>query len=81
MGAQGDFIDEFDCSDQRLIFRLVLAELRRVRKANFLATCKLISASENCRVEALEILEEVSPSAKRFAQVVKTAEAAKAQTE
>lgn len=58
MGVGKDAVEEFGCSDQRLIFRLVLAEVRKLRKAMHDASCELAGAKEGCRVAAIKILDE-----------------------
>lgn len=62
MGQQGDLVDDLGCSDQRLIFKLVVAELRRARKAMFSAKVILAAGEDDCRTRALEILDAKEPA-------------------
>lgn len=60
MSASGnvDWLDEFGCSDQRLVFRLVLAEVRRLRNINFRARALLAQATPVASAEAMSVLYE-----------------------
>jgi hypothetical protein len=55
--------EDLDCSDQRLIFRLLLAEVRRVRKLAFSAECILSAATTDYRERAIATLKEAVPRA------------------
>lgn len=58
MGIAADVTEDFDCSDRRVIFKLLLAELRRLKKIAHRAEVELAKAEEGCRVRALDILGE-----------------------
>lgn len=60
MGTSNDEIDQLDCTDQRLIFRLVVAEVRRLRKAMFTATVTLSKAEDGYREKVIEQLSAAS---------------------
>ena len=61
MGQSRDLIDTLDCSDQRLVLRLILQELKRLRSTSHKAQCVLAEAKDDCRTKALEILQGELP--------------------
>lgn len=51
-----DWIEDFNCSDQRLVFKIVLAELRRIRAVMKRAETILSEPKEDFRQRALDAL-------------------------
>jgi hypothetical protein len=58
MGQPADITEDFDCSDKRILFRLLLAEIRRQRKLIHSISVTLAEAKDDCRTVALDKIME-----------------------
>lgn len=58
MGMKPDAIEDLECSDQRIIFKLILKEMKKYKKAAWSAHCLLIAKKDEDRLEAEKILKE-----------------------